>query len=69
LPVAGQLVFNWVQRAIVLGYLQEIPASAADFIEPGLAKQALAAGFKWTLSPDHLAEGSKSVTSSQPMSL
>jgi hypothetical protein len=30
---ARQLVFNWVQRAIVLGYLQEIPASPPYFAD------------------------------------
>jgi hypothetical protein len=30
---ARQLVSNWAQRAIVLGYLQEIPASAPRFAD------------------------------------
>ena len=37
---ARQLVFNWVQRAIVLGYLQEIPAPAPRFEDPTLWREA-----------------------------
>jgi hypothetical protein len=36
---ARQLVFNWVQRAIVLGYLQEIPAPAPCFEDPSVSRE------------------------------
>jgi hypothetical protein len=31
---ARQILFNWVQRAIVLGYLQQIPASPISLEDP-----------------------------------
>ena len=37
---ARQLVVNWAQRAIVLGYLQEIPAPAANFTNPAFGPEA-----------------------------
>lgn len=36
---ARQLISQWVQRAVVLGYLQEIPAAAAPLETPALVDQ------------------------------
>lgn len=57
---ARQLVFNWVQRAIVIGYLQEIPGQAPP------AKKSVAPRSDWKLSTNHVAMGSGEIGSSRP---
>jgi hypothetical protein len=66
---ARQLVFNWVQRAIVLGYLQEIQIPAAHLPDLVPAEQAVAAGPDWGLLPDHAAKRSGEIASSQVVML
>jgi hypothetical protein len=63
---ARQLVFNWVQRAIGLGYLQEIPAQAADMANAIPAQKSVAPWSDWRLFTDHVAKGSGEIGPSQP---
>jgi hypothetical protein len=49
---ARQLVFNWVQRAIALGYLQEIPALAPPFADPRVSREADAAVVSESFVPE-----------------
>jgi hypothetical protein len=66
---ARQLVFNWVQRAIVLGYLQEIQTPASQLADPAQVEQTVAAGPDWGLLPDHVAKRSGEIASSQVVML
>ena len=62
-----QLIFNWVQRAIVLGYVQEIPASTGCFANPYVPKEGVAAAVNDCLLPDpgSVAQGCKSIAPAQ----
>jgi hypothetical protein len=51
-----QLVFSWVQRAIVLGYLQEIPAPAARLAGASASPEAVIAEEQGALSLVFLPE-------------
>lgn len=62
-----QLIFNWVQRAIVVGYLQEIPASTECLANPSILKEGVAAAANDGLLPDpgSVAQGCKSIALAQ----
>ena len=60
---ARQIVFNWAQRAIALGYLQEIPPFAAHFEDAGAPRGGLSAvaGQSFFPEPTTFGEGCENV--------
>lgn len=57
---ARQLIFNWVQRAIVLGYLQEIPTTQSS-LDLAVPKEAAMAEDEVTVPIIACANGSQGI--------
>jgi hypothetical protein len=62
---ARQLIFNWVQRASVLGYLQEIPTTESS-LKLAVPKEALLAEDETTLPIIAFTNGSPGTMPSEP---
>ena len=62
---ARQLIFNWVQRAVVLGYLQEIPTTESS-LDLAVPKEAVLAEDEATLPIIAFTNGSPGTMPSEP---